>query len=166
MYELFRKYGPLKKISFPYDRHMGRPKGFAFVEYRERRDAEDAFHHFNGKEVDGRQLRCDWDSGRREGTYAPVGPRYLGGRPRGNEYYPPPPPSHYPPYPYDPYAAAYYPPSPALSGRENVRDGGRERSNPVTRDPNYREPPYERKSVVEGAGREGGEEPRRRVYMA
>ena len=161
MYDLFSKYGPLKKISFPYDRHMGRPKGFAFVEYQERRDAEDAFHHFNGKEVEGRQLRCDWDSGKKERKYAPLGPSYPRGRPRGNEYYPPPP--HYPPYPYDPYAAAYYPPSPALNGRDNPRDGGRERNNPVTRDPNYREPPYERKS--EGAARDG-DEPRRRVYMA
>ena len=37
----------------------------------------------------------------------------------------------------------------------HLQMSGRERSNPVTRDPNYREPPYERRS--EGAGNQGEE---------
>jgi RNA recognition motif-containing protein len=33
---------------------------FAFVEFEERRDAEDAFEKFDGFSVEGRRLRLDW----------------------------------------------------------------------------------------------------------
>lgn len=36
---------------------------FAFVEFEERRDAEDAFDKFDGFSVDGRRLKLDWDVG-------------------------------------------------------------------------------------------------------
>jgi RNA recognition motif-containing protein len=163
MYDLFSKYGALKKIAFPFDRYMRRPKGFAFVEYEERKDAEDAFDYFNGREVEGRQLRCDWDSGKRvEGRVSSRDYDHSkgGSRDTGAWYPPSSLPYRHPPYSYGPYSTAYYPPPPPPSSSTM---SGRERNNPVTRDPNYREPPYERKS--EG-GMNQGDEPRRRVYMA
>ncbi|MBM6386388.1 MAG: hypothetical protein JSY10_20740 [Paenibacillus sp.] len=33
---------------------------FAFVEFEDRRDAEDAFEKFDGFSVEGRRLRLDW----------------------------------------------------------------------------------------------------------
>jgi transformer-2 protein len=36
---------------------------FAFVEFEERRDAEDAFDKFDGFSVEGRRLKLDWDVG-------------------------------------------------------------------------------------------------------
>jgi len=41
----------------------GKNKGFAFVEFEERRDAEDAFDKFDGFSVEGRRLKLDWDVG-------------------------------------------------------------------------------------------------------
>ena len=36
---------------------------FCFVEFEDRRDAEEALSSFNGKTVDGRRIRCDFDIG-------------------------------------------------------------------------------------------------------
>ncbi|TPX30565.1 hypothetical protein SmJEL517_g05904 [Synchytrium microbalum] len=61
--ELFGRYGPIKSISVPFDRHTGRNKGFSFVEFEDRRDAQDAFEKVQGFPVDGRKLKLDWDVG-------------------------------------------------------------------------------------------------------
>lgn len=96
--------------SLPLSSYMGRIKGFAFVEFEHRRDAEDAFNHFDGKNIEGRWLRCDWDVAkvRRESGAAVAPP-------------PPPPPVYneyyqgygggYPYYPGYGYPG-YYPPPP------------------------------------------------------
>lgn len=36
---------------------------FAFVEFEERRDAEEAFENYQGFSVEGRRLKLDWDIG-------------------------------------------------------------------------------------------------------
>lgn len=61
--EMFERYGRIRKITVPMDRFTRRNKGFAFVEYEDRRDAEDAFHKYNDYQIEGRRLRCDWDVG-------------------------------------------------------------------------------------------------------
>ena len=37
---LFAAVGPLASLALPTDRDTGRPRGFAFVEFRDRADAE------------------------------------------------------------------------------------------------------------------------------
>lgn len=36
---------------------------FAFVQWEDRKDAEDALKAINGRSMDGRELRLDWDVG-------------------------------------------------------------------------------------------------------
>ncbi|KAH3757988.1 hypothetical protein Pelo_10282 [Pelomyxa schiedti] len=44
-------------------RNTGQSRGYAFVDFEDRRDAEDAFERYNGYEISGRRLRLDWDVG-------------------------------------------------------------------------------------------------------
>jgi len=73
---LFEKYGYIGDIFLPKDRETGRPRGFAFVRYPDKRDAEDALDALNGRTYDGRDMRISIDEGR------PAGNRggYGGGR--------------------------------------------------------------------------------------
>ncbi|KAI8349452.1 hypothetical protein EDC96DRAFT_307521 [Choanephora cucurbitarum] len=57
---MFERYGRLKSITVPMDNMTNKNKGFAFVEFEERRDAEDAYEKFDGFSVEGRRLRLDW----------------------------------------------------------------------------------------------------------
>ncbi|KAJ3091496.1 hypothetical protein HK102_000340 [Quaeritorhiza haematococci] len=61
--EVFERYGRVKAVSVPFDRFTGRNKGFAFVQYEDRRDAEDAMAKYDGTLVGGRRLKLDWDIG-------------------------------------------------------------------------------------------------------
>jgi RNA recognition motif-containing protein len=54
--EHFAAVGPLSYISLPTDRETGRPRGFAFVEFSERADAEEAMRRLNNQAFKGRQL--------------------------------------------------------------------------------------------------------------
>ncbi|KAG0748872.1 hypothetical protein G6F57_003114 [Rhizopus arrhizus] len=60
---MFERYGRLKSITVPLDTVTNKNKGFAFVEFEDRQDAEDAFEKFDGFSVEGRRLRLDWDIG-------------------------------------------------------------------------------------------------------
>ncbi|GAB5586368.1 hypothetical protein Unana1_01268 [Umbelopsis nana] len=60
---LFERYGRIRKTTVLLDNMTGKNKGFAFVEFEERRDAEDAFDKFDGFSVEGRRLKLDWDVG-------------------------------------------------------------------------------------------------------
>ena len=52
----FAAVGPLASLALPTDRDTGRPRGFAFVEFRERADAEEAIRHLNNQVFKGRPL--------------------------------------------------------------------------------------------------------------
>lgn len=60
---LMERFGPLRKITIPTERFARRNRGFCFVEFEERRDAEDAMQKYQGYAVEGRELRLDWDAG-------------------------------------------------------------------------------------------------------
>lgn len=60
---LMERFGPLLKITIPTERFARRNRGFCFVEFEERRDAEDAMQKYQGYAVEGRELRLDWDVG-------------------------------------------------------------------------------------------------------
>ncbi|CAG8554628.1 13451_t:CDS:10, partial [Racocetra fulgida] len=51
--DMFERYGRLRKVTVQIDHYTGRNKGFAFVEFEDRRDAEDAFDKYNGTNVEG-----------------------------------------------------------------------------------------------------------------
>ncbi|KAF9993765.1 hypothetical protein BGZ65_010663 [Modicella reniformis] len=60
---MFKKFGAIAKVTVVLDQYTGRNKGFAFVEYEDRKDAEEALEQFNGFDVQGRRLKLDWDIG-------------------------------------------------------------------------------------------------------
>jgi len=64
MSPLFEKFGDIGDIYFPLERGTGRSRGFAFVRYYDKRDAEDAIDALNGRTYDGRDLRITMDPGR------------------------------------------------------------------------------------------------------
>eukprot|EP00088_Acartia_fossae_P001022 TRINITY_DN10385_c0_g1_i1.p1 TRINITY_DN10385_c0_g1~~TRINITY_DN10385_c0_g1_i1.p1 ORF type:complete len:194 (-),score=16.16 TRINITY_DN10385_c0_g1_i1:536-1117(-) len=76
MTPLFEKFGDIGDIYFPLERGSGRSRGFAFVRYYDKRDAEDAMDSLNGRTYDGRDLRISLDPGR------PARDDYGGGRRR------------------------------------------------------------------------------------
>ena len=54
--ELFSAVGPLTYVSLPTDRESGQPRGFAFLEYNDRAQAEEAIRRFNNQLFKGRPL--------------------------------------------------------------------------------------------------------------
>jgi RNA recognition motif-containing protein len=54
--ELFSAVGPLSYVHLPTDRESGRPRGFAFVEFAEPAQAEEAIRRFNQQPFQGRPL--------------------------------------------------------------------------------------------------------------
>jgi len=54
----FEKYGDIGDVYVPKDKY-GDTRGFAFVRFYDKRDAEDAIDAMDGKELDGRDLRVD-----------------------------------------------------------------------------------------------------------
>merc|ERR1719422_851102 len=61
---LFEKFGDVGDIYLPTERGTGRSRGFAFVRFYDKRDAEDALDELNGRTYDGRELRIKIDEGR------------------------------------------------------------------------------------------------------
>jgi len=61
---LFDKFGDVGDVFLPTERETGRSRGFAFVRYYDKRDAEDAMDSLNGRTYDGRDLRISVDEGR------------------------------------------------------------------------------------------------------
>ena len=76
--EHFSAIGPLSYIYLPIDRDSGKPRGFAFVEFSERAQAEEAIRKFNNQLFMGRPLavneareREDRPQGSPSRSYAP-----------------------------------------------------------------------------------------------
>ncbi|HML18435.1 MAG TPA: RNA-binding protein, partial [Bryobacteraceae bacterium] len=55
----FGAYGNVERVNIITDRDTGQPRGFAFVEMTERRDAENAIASLNGTELNGRALNVN-----------------------------------------------------------------------------------------------------------
>lgn len=52
----FSAVGPVSYLSLPLDRETGRPRGFAFLEFNERAQAEEAIRRFHQQSFKGRPL--------------------------------------------------------------------------------------------------------------
>ena len=113
----FGSVAPPSQIVLPVDRETGRPRGFAFVEYLDRGQAEQAIQKFNGQVFNGRPLAVSEARAREDrGPGGPRpggpmgGPRPGGGgfgpRPGGGGGFAPRSPSFGGPRPFDPSAPA------------------------------------------------------------
>lgn len=55
--EIFSVYGEVKHVEFPVDRfHPNTGRGFAYVEYSNPDEAEDAMKHMDGGQIDGQEI--------------------------------------------------------------------------------------------------------------
>ena len=63
----FEAYGSVNDVKIIMDRYSGRSKGFGFVEMNDDDDGKKAISEMNGKELDGRALKCDEARPRNEG---------------------------------------------------------------------------------------------------
>lgn len=54
---VFERCGEVGDIYIPRDRHTRESRGFAFVRFYDKRDAEDALDAMDGRMLDGRELR-------------------------------------------------------------------------------------------------------------
>jgi cold-inducible RNA-binding protein len=59
LHAAFSQYGGVERVNIVTDRDSGQPRGFAFVEMTEKRDAETAIAQLNGAEMNGRALNVN-----------------------------------------------------------------------------------------------------------
>ena len=55
--EKFSHYGDIGDVYIPRNYSTNEPRGFAFVRFVDKRDAEDAQRALDGAEIDGREIR-------------------------------------------------------------------------------------------------------------
>src|SRR6266446_7680050 len=70
----FTAVGPLASLSLAMDRDTGKPRGFAFVEFSARADAEDAMRRLNNQAFKGRPLAVN-EARARDAPAPPSAPR-------------------------------------------------------------------------------------------
>jgi len=70
--EHFSAVGQLSYIYLPVDRESGKPRGFAFVEFSERAQAEEAIRRFNNQLFMGRPLAINEAREREDRSSSPV----------------------------------------------------------------------------------------------
>jgi len=56
----FEKFGPIGDIYIPRDQFSRSSRGYAFIRFSEKRDAEDALDHMDGADLDGREIRVQF----------------------------------------------------------------------------------------------------------
>ncbi|CAI5705005.1 unnamed protein product [Peronospora effusa] len=64
----FESYGEVRDVYIPKDFYTKEPKGFAFVEFRSEREADDARRSLDGVRIDGRDIRVVFAQERRKST--------------------------------------------------------------------------------------------------
>ena len=57
--QLFAQVGTVESTNIIEDRETGRSRGFGFVEMSSKEEGEKAIEEFNGKELDGRELKVN-----------------------------------------------------------------------------------------------------------
>jgi RNA recognition motif-containing protein len=99
----FGAVAPPSQVVLPVDRETGRPRGFAFVEFIDRANAEQAIQRFNGQPFNGRPLAVSEARAREDrGPGGPPRPGGYSSGPRpGGGFAPRPPGSFGAPRPFD-----------------------------------------------------------------
>src|ERR1700689_5006274 len=59
LFAAFSQYGAVERVNIMTDRDTGQPRGFAFVEMTDRREAETAIQQLNGAELNGRAMNVN-----------------------------------------------------------------------------------------------------------
>jgi len=77
LHAAFSAFGQVEKVNIITDRDSGQPRGFAFVEMTEKREAEAAIASLNGSMLNGRALNVN------EARPRPTGGGFGGGRGAG-----------------------------------------------------------------------------------
>lgn len=54
---MFERYGDIGDVHIPRDRRTSQSRGFGFVRFYDRRDADYAIERVDGRRVNGRELR-------------------------------------------------------------------------------------------------------------
>ncbi|XP_037129963.1 serine/arginine-rich splicing factor 10 [Syngnathus acus] len=62
----FGRYGPIVDVYIPLDFYTRRPRGFAYIQFEDVRDAEDALHNLDHKWMCGRQIEIQFAQGDRK----------------------------------------------------------------------------------------------------
>ncbi|XP_036395075.1 serine/arginine-rich splicing factor 10 [Megalops cyprinoides] len=62
----FGRYGPIVDVYIPVDFYTRRARGFAYIQFEDVRDAEDALHNLDRKWVCGRQIEIQFAQGDRK----------------------------------------------------------------------------------------------------
>ena len=52
----FEQFGPITRIICPKSSKSGRSVGYAFIEFEDYRDADDAIHEMNGRRINGQKI--------------------------------------------------------------------------------------------------------------
>ena len=60
----FEVYGPIKRIRIVKNKLTGESRGYAFIEYENKKDFKIAYKFANGKKIDGRRVVVDFERGR------------------------------------------------------------------------------------------------------
>jgi RNA recognition motif-containing protein len=93
--DYFSAAGPVSYIHFPKDRDTGKPRGFAFVEFAEPAQAEDAIRRFNNQMFKGRALAINEARAREDRPRAAMSPQlppsYRSSAGAGSSFGDPPP---------------------------------------------------------------------------
>lgn len=84
---LFSQHGTVESAKVIMDRDSGQSKGFAFVEMSTDSEAENCIREFNGKDVEGRQIRVSAAKPQEPRTGGGGGGRERGGFSRGGSRY-------------------------------------------------------------------------------
>jgi len=58
--EIFGNYGKVKRVELVADRKTNISRGFAYVEFETREEAETAQSHFDGGQIDGNVVKCSF----------------------------------------------------------------------------------------------------------